>query len=80
MIEITDRRLFGLVLNDLDGKDKQVKVIENSGEITEGKVIGYTSGGSIVNEEILPEGVRIHSGEVSCRVKIENINQLFIEE
>lgn len=80
MKEITDRNMFGWILIGLEGQHKKVRIIEVDGKEYEGVIIGYTRGGYEVQGELIPSSVRLHNKEYSCRIKIDEIGQLFIGE
>lgn len=80
MKEITERNLFGWILKGLDGENKKIKIIEFSGEETVGTVIGYSRGGYIVNGETIDAAVAILSLSGCYRIKINNVDKLFIED
>lgn len=80
MKEITEKNLFGWVLMGLEGQDKKVKIIEENGEEYEGIIIGYTRGGYEVKGKAIPAAVRLVNKELSCRIKIDEISQLFLEK
>ena len=80
MKEIKDKNLFGYVLNGLVGDKIKVRIIEYSGETSEGIVNGYSKGGYKIKDEIIPAGVEVLTEIGFFRIVIENISQLFIIE
>lgn len=80
MTEFTNKNLFGIVLFDSEGQNRRVKIIENNGDEYEGYIIGFTRGGYQVKDEVIPAAVRLWSESFTCRIKIDDIERLFIEE
>ena len=51
MRTITDRNLIGAFIESFNGKPNEIRITENSGEVTVGRVVGYTRGGYLFGED-----------------------------
>jgi hypothetical protein len=80
MREIKEKDLFGLILKGLEGENKKVRIVETSGDEYEGIIVGYTRGGYEVQGKVIPAAVKLVNDELSFRIKIDEIDQLFIIE
>ncbi len=77
MKEMTNKYLFGAKLSNLNGKEIQVKIVEQSGAVIEGVVTGYTRGGYSAKGETIQAGAGITNSVGLNTVLIKHIEKLF---
>ena len=77
MKETKNKYLFGAKLSLLNGKEINVKIIEHSGNITEGIVTAYNRGGYNAKGETIEQGAGITNTTGLHKILIADIEQLY---